>query len=56
MKEIEEIINKIIQIPNDFHSQKNKSLQTLLKESGYYDIHEQISVDAIIEILMRSHI
>jgi len=49
--EIKRVIEAIVQIPHDFHTLKNKSKITLLKESGYYDFYEQITVDEIVEIL-----
>jgi hypothetical protein len=50
--EVEKVIYKLLQIPEDFRS-KNKSLVTLLKETGYHIFHDQISVEAIIEILKK---
>jgi hypothetical protein len=49
--EIKRVIERIVQIPHDVNTVKNKSTMTLLKESGYYDFYEQITVDEIVEIL-----
>lgn len=51
--EIEKVIDRIVQMPHDFHTLKNKSPLTLLEEWGYYDFHEQITVDEITEMLKR---
>lgn len=51
--EIERVIKKIAQIPRDFSTLKNISTINLLKESGYYDSHDQITVTDIIDVLKR---
>lgn len=52
MKEIDKIIEKIINLPFDF-SKKNKSIYCLLQESGYFSLYDQINDDQILEILRR---
>ena len=50
---IEKAIEKIAHMPNDFHHLKNKSELTLLQESGYFELHDQIYEDEIIKILKK---
>lgn len=46
------VISDILHIPRDFHKLKNVSIYTLLKESGYFEIHSLISVEAIRMLLI----
>ena len=43
----------IVNIPLDFYSVKTKSWNTLLLESGYFEVHELIAEHEIIEILKK---
>ena len=47
------VIEKIVNIPLDFYSVKTKSWNTLLLESGYFEVHELIAEHEIIEILKK---
>ena len=40
---IEQVIQKIINIPGDFHRIQTKSWNTLLIESGYFELYESIT-------------
>ena len=51
---IENVINKIIQIPHDFNRFQDKSKYTLVFESAYFEVHDQISEDDIIEIVKKA--
>ena len=50
---IEKVIDRIVNIPSDYHQSKTKTLLTLLDESGYIQVHEQIQENEIIGILKR---
>ncbi len=57
MEMLTDIINKLINIPVDFHELGNKSWNTLLKESGYLENREKVTVDKIEEALrLRSNL
>ena len=49
-KLIKEVIEKVVHIAYDFY-RVDKSELTLLKESGYFELHEQISENEIMEVL-----
>ena len=47
------VIEKIVRIPYEYHETKTKSWNTLLQESGYFDIYSQIQENDIVEILKK---
>ena len=49
---IEKIIEKIVHIPYDLHH-VDKSAYALLKESGYFDFHDHVHENQIMEILKK---
>lgn len=49
-KEINKTVDRVIHIPYDFHH-KNKSVYALLSESGYFELHDQVNQNEIIEVL-----
>lgn len=52
MKEkISNAIERLIHLPIDFHTNGHVSEVALLKASGYFELHNQITEDKIIEIL-----
>ncbi len=51
MEILTDIINKLINIPVDFHRTGNKSWNTLLKDSGYLENQEKVTADKIEEAL-----
>jgi hypothetical protein len=50
---IEKVIERIVHIPYDFHQIKTKSTYTLLLESGYFEVYDQIDENKIIEALKK---
>jgi len=46
------IVTEIVTIPRKMHSE-DKSPFALLKETGYFELHDQISVDDICDALVR---
>ncbi len=52
-KEVEEVVNKIIAIPQDFHKPGNRSHYKLVIESGYVEAHDQITKEVILEALTK---
>lgn len=53
MKDIPELCLKIISIPEVFQRERNVSFYSLLKQSGYYEMHDQITVEAIRQALFE---
>lgn len=51
---ISETINGLITLPRKFHNLGNMSIYDLLKETGYFEIHYQISVESIRDALALS--
>lgn len=51
METLTDIINKLINIPVDFHRTGNKTWNTLLKESGYLENQDKVTVGKIEEAL-----
>lgn len=49
---IDEVIERIINLPFDF-SHKNKSIYSLLQESGYFESNNLINEDQIAEMLHK---
>ena len=50
---ISEIIVELINLPRRFNDLRNISIYSLLKETGYFEMHSQISESAIREALLR---
>ena len=50
---MDKTIEKIVNIPRDFHRRKTISPITLLDESGYLKFHDGIREEAIIEVLKK---
>jgi hypothetical protein len=46
-----ETVNKIINLPLDYKRLGNKSFYTLVKESGYFEMYEQITEKMILDAL-----
>jgi hypothetical protein len=46
-----ELLNKIVLLPLTFEEVGNKSIHTLLKESGYFCVHDKILEDDLLKIL-----
>ncbi len=51
-EQIDKVIQSIIYLPFEFGHQ-NKSLYTLLQESGYFELYNQINDDRLLEILKQ---
>ena len=53
--DLQQIINKIINLPCDFRAQNNeKSIYTLLEETSYFENHEQINENLIANELRKN--
>ncbi|MBI5361254.1 MAG: hypothetical protein HZA48_11810 [Planctomycetes bacterium] len=50
---VDDVISKIIQIPYDFYNRGDVSFLTLLKESGYFEIYNQVSIELVREFLIH---
>jgi hypothetical protein len=50
-KKIKDSIEKIIRISNDYRIRGNASPVTLVKESGYVELHQQIGEEEIEDVL-----
>ncbi len=50
---ITNIIDELIHVPRRFNSIGTMSIYALLKETGYFEIHDQISVENIRDALTR---
>lgn len=50
---IDQIIEKIIQLPRLFKSLENKSFYLLLKDTGYFEIAQQVNEEDISNALKR---
>lgn len=50
---INDTIDGLINIPRRFNSVGNMSIYNLLKETGYFEIHDQISVKNILNVLAQ---
>lgn len=48
------IIKKILDIPHDFNAQGNISPYDLLKKSGYFEVHEKINEQNILNELRKN--
>lgn len=48
-----ETLDKVLHLPREFHDIRTVSIIALLKETGYSEIHDQISVDDIRTALMQ---
>jgi hypothetical protein len=48
-----DIVMQIVTMPRRFHSLGNISIFDLLKETGYFELHDQVSVSNIREALTR---
>ncbi len=46
-------INNIIYLPKKFYKQRDVSIYSLLKESGYFELHNQISEANIFDELIK---
>jgi len=51
-EQIDNVIQSIIYLPFEFGHQ-NKSLYTLLQESGYFELYNQINDERLLEILKQ---
>ena len=51
---VNDILSRLITLPSNFQSVGNMSIYDLLKETGYFDIHEKISVESIRNTLAKS--
>jgi hypothetical protein len=49
--DLQQTIRDIILLPKKFYSQSNNSMDSLLKESGYFEVHDKIQVNDIAKIL-----
>lgn len=50
---ITKISDRLVHLLNDFSRISNLSIYSLLKETGYYEIHDQISVQNIRDALVK---
>ena len=50
-KQIESVLQKVVNIPNDFYRIQTVSENTLLTQSGYLDMHDCINEEEISELL-----
>lgn len=50
-KDIKQTITDVIGIPRQFKEFENVTFNSLLKETGYFDVHHKISVNAIRDAL-----
>lgn len=48
-----EIINNIIEIPKNFYNRGDISIYSLLEETGYFEIYNQINESNILEELIK---
>lgn len=48
---LKDAVNKIVQLPRKFSAVGNGSIYSLLKETGYFQAHDQISEDVIRDAL-----
>jgi hypothetical protein len=51
--ELNEVVKKVIAIPYDFNELGNKSQYQLVVESGYLDVHDQITKGVIFDALTK---
>lgn len=51
---VNDTLNGLINLPRKFNSVGNKSIYDLLKETGYFEIHDKISVESIRNRLAQS--
>ena len=51
---VNDALNGLINLPRKFNSVINKSIYDLLKETGYFEIHDKISVESIHNRLAQS--
>ena len=51
---VNDALNGLINLPRKFNSVINKSIYDLLKETGYFEIHDKISVESIRNRLAQS--
>jgi len=47
------LIKSILSLPEKFHALGNVSIYSLLKETGYFEIHDQINETAILDELNK---
>jgi hypothetical protein len=52
MPSIEDIIKRIINLPNEFHNSGNISMYALLKRTGYFELYTQIDETNILKELI----
>lgn len=50
--EIHDIANKIVHLPRDFHKLGNVSMDSLLKQSGYFEVSDRIGEEDINKALV----
>lgn len=50
---ISDTIDGLVHIPREYYSKDTVSFLQLLKDTGYWDVHDQISVEDIREALTR---
>jgi hypothetical protein len=51
---LNDTLDGLINLPREFNSVGNKSIYDLLKETGYFEIHDKISVESIRNKLAQS--
>jgi hypothetical protein len=51
---IQDMINKLIELPRNFNCTDNKSIYDLLKETGYFENHDQITLENIMVTLSHN--
>ena len=52
--QISNTLNGLVSLPRKFNSVGNMSIYNLLKETGYFEIHDKISVESIRNTLAKS--
>lgn len=53
--EKEQVINKIVSLPQEFHFRNNTSMLSLLRETRYFEAFNEIDVDDIEKALKNRH-
>jgi hypothetical protein len=48
-----QIIKSIMSLPEKFYSEQNESIYTLLKETGYFELHAEINEKDIFDLLIQ---
>jgi hypothetical protein len=50
---IESIVNDVVRLPQRFYGRGDVSIHALLKDSGYFDVYDEVTEEKIGEVLRR---